>query len=181
MVSCGLLSRRLVGPALDAKLATKGQLYKQWLVKQCSGFCGMQQMVARWDPERDVKCPDCGCEERASHLNICYNPEWMLLLTRVADSISIWLHQNLRASGDCISVLHYIKLCGTRFLSDMPGMSANMRRVARSQDLIPWKDFNMVGKLEGLQHGGEAEQGMVLLAAFVPSLLAITAHNCGLV
>ena len=40
----------------------------------------------------------------------------------------------------------YIKLRGTRPLSDMPGMSADIKRVARSQDLIPWKDF-MEGKL----------------------------------
>ena len=32
--------------ALDATLHKKPQMYKQWLAKQCSGFCGTQTMVA---------------------------------------------------------------------------------------------------------------------------------------
>ncbi len=40
---------------LDAVLARKGQMYRQWLSKQSSGFCGTQSMVARWDTTRDDK------------------------------------------------------------------------------------------------------------------------------
>ena len=37
-------------PALDATLSSKGHMYKLWLAKQSSGFCGTtQSMVAHWD------------------------------------------------------------------------------------------------------------------------------------
>ena len=132
--------------ALDATLATKGTMYKLWLSKQASGCCGTQRMVARWDLERDGRCPDCGAVERPSHLNVCPNPERTSLLGQMADSIGRWLRDNYAHPEIAYWLPRYIKLRGTRPLSDMSGMSADMKCVARSQDLIPWKDF-MEGKL----------------------------------
>ena len=61
--------------ALDATLHNKPQIYKQWLTKQCSGFCGTQTMVAYWDINCDGKCPNCKKPETVSHLNLCGDAE----------------------------------------------------------------------------------------------------------
>ena len=58
---------------LDATLLSKPQMYKIWLVKQCSSFCGTQEMVRHWDTERDGKCPNCQQTENSQHLNLCDN------------------------------------------------------------------------------------------------------------
>ena len=131
---------------LDATLATKGKMYKQWLSKQCSGFCGTQRMVAFWDTTRDGKCPDCGQEERASHLNLCSNPERTDLLMQMADELERWLRRHYAHPDIAYWLPRYVKLRGTRRLRDLPGLPRSMRAVAEAQDLIPWKDF-MEGKV----------------------------------
>ena len=132
--------------ALDATLDKKPQMYKQWLAKQCSGFCGTQHMVAHWDPTRDGLCPDCNNPERASHLNLCPDADRTRLLHSMADNLEKWLSDN-HGHPDLIYWLpRYIKLRGTRQLSDFPMLSPEMQQIARSQDLIPWTSF-MEGKL----------------------------------
>ena len=106
--------------ALDATLDKKPQMYKQWLAKQCSGFCGTQHMVAHWDPTRDGLCPDCNNPERASHLNLCPDADRTRLLHSMADNLEKWLSNN-HGHPDLIYWLpRYIKLRGTRQLSDFP-------------------------------------------------------------
>ena len=62
--------------ALAATLHNKPQMYQQWLAKQSSGFCSTQSMVARWNPARDGKCPNCGEQKTAAHLNRCCCRRW---------------------------------------------------------------------------------------------------------
>ena len=132
--------------ALDATLDTKGQMYCQWLSKQSSGCCGTQQMVSYWDKSRDNSCPNCGRRETASHLNLCYSTERSQLLTEMATNLEQWLLNNHTHPELAYWIPRYIKLRGTRRLSDMPFLSPEMRVVAASQDLIPWTCF-MEGKV----------------------------------
>ena len=131
---------------LDAVLDKKGQMYREWLAKQCSGFCGTQHMVSLWDSVRDGKCPDCGQEERAIHLNLCPDPDRVRLQGDMADELEGWLRKNFCHCELAYCLPRYIKLRGTRRLSEFPNLSPEMRKVAASQDLIPWTSF-MEGKL----------------------------------
>jgi len=131
---------------LDAVLDKKGQMYREWLAKQCSGFCGTQHMVSLWDSARDGKCPDCGQEERAIHLNLCPDPDRVRLQGDMADELEGWLRKNFCHRELAYCLPRYIKLRGTRRLSEFPNLSPEMRKVAASQDLIPWTSF-MEGKL----------------------------------
>jgi hypothetical protein len=40
------------------------KMYQLWFVKQCSGFCGMGQMISRWDKEALSSCPNCELFEK---------------------------------------------------------------------------------------------------------------------
>ena len=64
----------------------------------------------------------------------------------MADDLGGWLRKNFSHPEIAFWLPRYIKLRGTRRLGDMPGLSPSMKRVAASQDLIPWKDF-MEGKI----------------------------------
>ena len=131
---------------LNAALSKKAQMYKKWLAKQGSGFCGTQQMVAHWDTSRDGKCPNCKRPEPASHLNLCSNADRTRLLCDMANQLGSWLEKNY-AQPELLEWLPcYITLRGTPQFSEFPHLSPEMQRVAESQDLIPWTSF-MEGKL----------------------------------
>ena len=121
-------------------------MYCQWLSKQSSGFCGTQQMVSYWDKSRYNKCPDCDRQETASHLNLCFAKDRTELQAEMATSLEQWLLNNYAHPELAYWIPRYIKLRGTKHLSDMPFLSQEMARVAVSQDLIPWTSF-MEGKL----------------------------------
>ena len=132
--------------ALDATLDSKPQMYRQWLCKQTTGFCGTQAMVCQWDKNRDEKCPDCGMKETASHLNLCSDPDRTQMLHQMVDKLQAWLDNNYTHPELAYWIPKYILLRGTRRLGDFPYLSSEMQRVAQSQDLIPWTCF-MEGKL----------------------------------
>ena len=58
---------------LNATLATKSNLYRQWLSKQHSGHCGIRVQVGYYSGESDpeVGCPCCRENETAAHLCVC--------------------------------------------------------------------------------------------------------------
>ena len=105
---------------LDAALAKKPQMYKQWLEKQGSGFCGTQQMVAHWDSSRDGKCPNCLQPGPASHLNMCPDADRTRLLRDMANQLGSWLEKNY-AHPELLEWLpRYITLRGTRRSATCP-------------------------------------------------------------
>ena len=131
---------------LDDCLSSKPQMYRQWLSKQSSGFCGTQQMVARWDPSRDGRCPNCGRRETSQHLMLCTDPDRTRLLEVMADDFGRWLSANHGHPELAYWIPRYIKLRGTRSLEALPRLSPAFLHVAQSQDLIPWCNF-MEGKV----------------------------------
>ncbi len=128
--------------ALDSTLDPKPQMYKEWLAKQCSGFCGTQSMVARWDHTRNGLCPNCGKKEDAAHLNVCTDRERTRLLNTMADNLAKWLATHHAHPSLLYWIPRYIKLRGSKTLGDFRSkLTHEMALVARSQDLIPWKSF----------------------------------------
>ena len=131
---------------LSECLSTKPQMYQQWLSKQSSGFCGTQDMVARWDAASDGKCPNCRCRESAAHLMLCPDRDRTRLLHAMADELQSWLSANHGHRELVYWIPRYIKLRGTRRLGEMPRTSVDFQRFASQQDLIPWRAF-MEGKV----------------------------------
>ena len=127
-------------------LRSKPQMYQLWLSKQSSGFCGTQDMVARWDATSDGKCPNCRCPESAAHLMVCPDRERTRLLHAMADELQSWLSAHHGHRELVYWIPRYIKLRGTRLLGEMPRTSVDFQRFARQQDLIPWRAF-MEGKV----------------------------------
>jgi len=121
-------------------------MYRLWLSKQLSGFCGTQVMVSHWDKGRDGLCPDCGKREIASHLNLCSDPDRTRLLHDMVNTPHDWLQNKYTHPELAYWLPKYLLLRGTRQLSNFPYLSAEMQWVATSQDLIPWTSF-MEGKL----------------------------------
>ncbi len=132
--------------ALDSLLATKSQMFKSWLSKQSSGFCGTQSMVSHWDASRDNKCPNCGQKETAAHLNVCPDVWRTKLFHDGVDKLRQWLESTYTDDELAYWIPKYIALRGTRKLSSFPFLSPALRQVAIAQDKIPWRCF-MEGKI----------------------------------
>ena len=131
-------------------------MYKEWLTKQCPGFCGTQTMVAWWDTTRDGKCPNCGKPEDSAHLNVCSDREHTHLLNYMADNLGKWLASHHMHPSLLYWIPRYIKLRSSKKLGEFHNMlTPKMRVVVDCQDKIPWKSF-LEGKVSkelfALQH-----------------------------
>ena len=98
--------------ALDETLYNKPRMYKQWLAKQCSHFCGSQTMVAHWDAIVMGKFPNCKKPETASHLNLCGDAEHTRLFIDMTDTLDKWLVDNYTHLSLLYWIPKYITNCG---------------------------------------------------------------------
>ncbi len=138
---------------------THGDMYKTWLTKQTSNFCGSGVQVARYAGDtsgissmelvQDC-CPNCGMKgERASHLCCCPDPDRTRLYKEQIEELETWM---IKAYGHPELVYFlpkYLLLRGTREFSSLGTMSPDMMEVARSQDVIGWRHLTE-GKLSRL-------------------------------
>ncbi len=81
---------------LNATLATKSDLYCQWLSKQHSGHCETQVQVGYYSGESDpeVGCPCCGEKETAAHLCVCPNEDRTRLLQEMTADLETWMNKH---------------------------------------------------------------------------------------
>ena len=127
-------------------------MYKVWLAKQHSGFCGTRTQVAYYNKEYiknkttkttiftgDVGCPNCGEKETAAHLCVCPCEDRTRLLTEMTDDLEKWMAKGDKTNPEIAYwVPKYILFRGTKRFEDMGYMSPMMRELARSQDKIGW-------------------------------------------
>jgi hypothetical protein len=144
--------------ALNATLSKKDLMYTLWLTKQATKFCGSRVQVARMTPGSDDRCPNCFCpEERASHLNLCPDPDRTRQFMSSVDELGAWLHKDHTHPDIAFWVPRYLKARNRVLFQDLPsyapiramvGMSSQMRAVAIGQDSIGWTHF-LEGKITG--------------------------------
>ncbi len=145
---------------LDASLESKPDMYKLWLSKQHTGFCGTRTQVAYYNNEYkkdkatkattftgDISCPNCGEAETAAHLCVCPCEDRTRLLVEMTDDLEAWMAKGGKTNPEIVYwVPKYILFRGTKRFEDMGHMSPMMRELARSQDKIGWRNF-MEGRI----------------------------------
>ena len=149
---------------LDATLEPKADMYKIWLSKQHTGFCGTRVQVAYYSGEKDqdgkplgdLGCPNCGERETAAHLCVCPSEDRTRLLVELTEELERWMVSGGKTNPEIAYwVPKYILFRGTRNFADMGMMSPSMRALAESQDKIGWRNF-MEGRISthfaSLQH-----------------------------
>ena len=136
-------------PRLDNTMEKKPDMYKLWLSKQHTGFCGTRVQVGYYSGQidGDVGCPDCGERETAAHLCICTNNDRTRLLVEMADDLERWLTKDHKTYSEIAYwVPKYILYRGTKKFADLGAMSPGMKTLAESQDKIGWRNF-MEGRI----------------------------------
>ena len=91
--------------------------------------------------------PNCGRVETAAHLCMCPNEDRTKLFIKTTDDLEDWMVKDSKTDSElAFWIPKYIMMRGTKNLLDMGLMSPQMRRLARSQDTIGWRNF-MEGRI----------------------------------
>jgi hypothetical protein len=128
--------------SLHDVLERKPDMFQLWLTKQSSGMCATRVHMSRLHDLLDNKCPNCGREERADHLNQCPSEYRTRLITEETESLEQWMRADSRTDSElAFYIPKYILFRGMRSMSSLGPMSARMAKAARSQDMIGWREF----------------------------------------
>ena len=134
---------------LHRTIKHKADGYKTWLSKQVSGFCGTRGMVCHYSKgtEPDKSCPNCGIKETSSHLCACMNPDRTRLLEENVKDLEAWLFSNHNTEPQLARMIpSYILGQGKVKFQKLGSMSPQVLKLAKSQDVIGWKNF-MEGRI----------------------------------
>ena len=129
---------------LDATLEKKPDMYKMWLSKQHTGFCGTRLQVSYYKGLNGEQsgCPNCGRTETAAHLCLCPDKDRTRLFLESTEELDIWMDKDNKTNDElAFWIPKYILMRGTKRMSEMGHMSSEMMSLARSQDVIGWRNF----------------------------------------
>jgi hypothetical protein len=119
-------------------------MYKIWRSKQNSGFLGTRVQVGCYsgDPCADEQCPNCGRQETVMHIMLCPDDDRTKLLIKNVNKLTEWMARDNKTDPEILYwVPKYILMRGDKLFSEMGTMSAQFKAIARSQDLIGWRNF----------------------------------------
>ena len=92
-------------------------------------------------------CPNCGRKETAAHLCLCPSEDRTRVFIESTEELQDWLLQDDKTGRELTYWLpKYILMRGTKNMVEMGQMSPQMTCLARSQDVIGWKNF-MEGRI----------------------------------
>jgi hypothetical protein len=129
---------------LDLTLKNKPDMYKIWRSKQNLGFLGTRVQVGCYSGNTcpDKRCPNCRCQETATHIMLCPNEDCTKLLIENVNKLTEWMAQDNRTNPEILYwIPKYILMRRDKPLSEMGTMSPQFKALACSQDLIGWGDF----------------------------------------
>ena len=170
---------------LDATLEKKPEMYKTWLSKQHTGFCGTRLQVSYYKglKRKQAWCPNCGGTETAAHLCLCPNEDRTKLFLETTDELEDWMVKHGKTNHEvAFWIPRYILMRGTKHLSEMGCMSPQMTALKRSKDVIGWRNF-MEGRISRefldiqnlhLELGNHRINGEQWVRHFIGKILHIT-------
>jgi hypothetical protein len=129
---------------LDMALKNKPDMYKIWRSKQNSGFLGTRVQVGRYsgDAGADERCPNCGRQETAMHIMLCPDKDRTRLLIESVNELAEWMARDNKTDPEILYwIPKYILMRGVKPLLEIGIMSPQFKALARSQDLIGWREF----------------------------------------
>jgi hypothetical protein len=123
-------------------------MYRIWQSKQNLGFCGMRVQVGRYSGDLfpDKQCPNCQRCKTAAHLMLCPDDDRTRLLVKNVDELTVWMSQDNRTDPEILYwIPKYILMRGDKPPYKMGFMSPQFKALAKSQDLIGWRDLTEEG------------------------------------
>ena len=120
------------------------RMFRVWITKHVSSFCGTNRQLSRIDPTIENICPCCGQpDEPTSHINRCEDPFKHSVL-----ELEDWLKS---ANTDPILadlIVRYVESRGESTMSELLNRNYNgniiYRPIAKYQDKLGWDNIRKV-------------------------------------
>lgn len=118
------------------------QMYKVWVTKHVSGFCGTNKQLSRMDNSIANKCRCCGRRnEDKLHITRCSNPGRTMLFLHTVTELIEWM-QCSNGDMDLILVTRaYLKLRGKTTMRRLCNTFPHLHEMACDFDRLGWENF----------------------------------------
>jgi hypothetical protein len=127
---------------LDAALQKYPQMFRTWVTKHVSGFCGTNRRLAHWDDSVDNICACCGCQdESTAHLTRCRNKGRQLMFAESVNQLRVWMEHN-DSDADIIRCIQtYLTTHGEGSMEEIAKGQRRLHQWAREHDILGWDSF----------------------------------------
>ena len=128
--------------AVQRAMITLPQMYRVWITKHISGFCGTNKQLSRMQTSIQNRCMCCGKRgEDKLHITRCTEPGRSAMFTRTVEDLINWMKRS-KGDIDLILVLQaYLKLRGRTSMRRLCSTIPHLHVMARDFDHLGWVNF----------------------------------------
>ena len=144
--SRGIVDRRVFNlvywDGVESAMKRFPDMFRTWVTKHVSHFCGTNRHLSRIDDSIDNVCPSCGRrDESTSHMTRCRSEGRTLLFRRSVSSIVEWLESVRTDPGLIYNFEEYLRARGRRTMKSIVGRKSPYFLAATIHDRLGWDNF----------------------------------------
>ena len=127
---------------VEQVMSSYPEMFRTWVTKQVSHFCGTNRQLSRIDPEVINKCPNCGCvDESPSHITKCLDSGRTEMFAESVKELETWLQAQRTGHELTGMITSYLLARGGKTLSSLISPSSPFSLLARFHDRLGWDNF----------------------------------------
>jgi hypothetical protein len=175
--------RHIYWGGLEKAMLSYPQMFRTWVTKQVSGFCGTNRHLAKIDTLVENVCPCCGNDdESTAHITRCPDPGRQKTFKQSVDKLLRWMKET-HVDGNVITCLEtYLSSRGEGSMVDIAQPYDYLTEWALEHDTLGWDNLmeGRIGQqLIHIQHAALIAKGSKLqirtwASKFMALLLSIT-------
>lgn len=141
-------------PGMGKVMRDFPRMFRVWVTKHVSHFCGTNRQLNRIDPRIKNKCPSCGKhDEPTSHINRCKDSGRTQLFKESVEEVADWLYSAGTDDTMITLIVRYLKGRGNvtmgSILDNLHDYDPVYKQIAYYQDQLGWDNF-MEGRILSL-------------------------------
>jgi hypothetical protein len=119
------------------------QMFRTFVTKQCSKFCGTNRQLARIDPTIANICPSCGQNDESSkHITRCKDPGRRAMLEHTVDELRTWMATTPTNPHLHNMIARYLLAQDSKpMVACVASHSPMLQSLAEVQDKLGWDNF----------------------------------------
>ena len=123
-------------------MAIYPQMFRVWVTKMVSHFCGSNRQLSHFNETDDDSCPCCGMpDESAKHVTRCMNDGRSKMFDESASLLIEWLHE-MHMDADLVHCIdEYLSGRDTASMVEITTPYPRYARVAADIDALGWDSF----------------------------------------
>jgi hypothetical protein len=128
--------------ALHRVMHTLPQMYRVWLTKHVSGFCGTNKQLSRMSSSMDNKCMCCGGKnEDKLHITRCPDPGRTTLFTQTVLELIEWMTKSNSDRELILALQAYLIQRGKKPMKRICATMPHLHTMAHDCDRLGWENF----------------------------------------